>query len=231
MENFKSHFMKTLCCLLLSLLIGTAYAQNDARTTDTIYRSLTTIQADSLITANSSNTDFVIIDVRTPADFTNGHLQNAININYYDADFSVQIAALDHNKMYLLYCAAGSRSTATFNLMQTQNFREVYNMLGGINGWIGAGYPTTTTTDIAESDARGGLFTVYPNPVTSSTNIQLLQSNSAKIKVTNISGNCLFTPETISDTYRLDMSDWATGIYLLTIETDDYTRTKTIIKL
>ena len=222
--------MRTLCCLLLCLMISTAYAQNDARTTDTIYRSLTTLQADSLIAANNSNADFIIIDVRTPGDFSIGHLQNAININYYDADFSLQIAALDHNKMYLLYCAAGSRSTATFNMMQTQNFREAYNMLGGINGWISAGYPTTTTTVIAESDARQKLFTVYPNPVINSANIQLLQNNSAKITVTNMTGNCLFASETISGTYKLDMSDWATGLYFLTIETDGTIRTKTLIK-
>jgi len=72
----------------------------------------------------------VVLDVRTPAEYTSGHLQNARNLDFKAADFSNQIAQLDTTKMYVLYCASGNRSGKAATLMQQQGFRKVVNAGG-----------------------------------------------------------------------------------------------------
>jgi len=50
---------------------------------------------------------------------------------------------LNKNKIYLIYCRSGRRSENALNMMKELDFREVYNMLGGINSWKAEGLPTT----------------------------------------------------------------------------------------
>jgi len=49
---------------------------------------------------------------------------------------------LDKNKTYLIYCRSGARSGSALDIMAELNFREVYNILGGINQWKAEGFPT-----------------------------------------------------------------------------------------
>src|SRR5205809_7145657 len=58
----------------------------------------------------SSNTNVVVLDVRTPREFEAGHIKGATNINFNDKEFAKRVAALDKNKTYVVHCAAGGRS-------------------------------------------------------------------------------------------------------------------------
>ena len=129
----------TLYISLVFLFLG--FTQLKANT-DTLIVDINTTQAHDTITAYSGNPNFVILDVRTPAEYAT-HIQGAVNINYYDANFSLIIDSLNRGKVYLIHCAGGSRSAQVRNIMQTKHFRTVYNMLGGINGWNTAGYSST----------------------------------------------------------------------------------------
>jgi len=71
-----------------------------------------------------------------------GSLQNAINLDYYSETFRNELNQLDKNKTYLIYCRSGSRSGRALDIMTELNFREVYNMLGGIIDWKADGLPT-----------------------------------------------------------------------------------------
>lgn len=123
--------------LLLALLLVSiaSFAQSG----DTVYRTISIYQSDSLIQTNQTNPDFIIIDVRTPTDFNTCHINGAINMNYYDADFNQRLTALDHSKFYLIYCQSGTRSGKVFTTMQTDNFKTVYNMNGGFGSYKSAG--------------------------------------------------------------------------------------------
>ena len=99
-------------------------------------------EASSLIQNNRNNPDFVIIDVRTPQEFADGHIANATNIDYYAATFRNDINKLDKSKTYLIYCRSGGRSGNTLKIMEELNFGKVYNMLGGIIAWDAAKLPT-----------------------------------------------------------------------------------------
>lgn len=72
-----------------------------------------------------------ILDVRTTPEFVGGHLQNATNLDYKDANFKTQLAGLDKTKPYLVYCAAGGRSSKAVTLMQEMGFQQIYNATEG----------------------------------------------------------------------------------------------------
>ena len=80
-----------------------------------------------------------VVDVRTPGEFTGGHLKNAVNIDVNSSDFQQQIATLDKNQPVFVYCLAGSRSASAASYMRGQGFATVYEMNGGILKWKSAG--------------------------------------------------------------------------------------------
>lgn len=83
--------------------------------------------------------DLVILDVRTPDEFDAGHLSGAVNVDYYAADFTDQLDALDRDVPYFVYCRSGNRSEAAVDLMQDLGFAEIHELQGGIVAWAEAG--------------------------------------------------------------------------------------------
>jgi len=111
-----------------------------------IIEDITPQEAFTLIQENQDNPDFVIIDVRTPEEFAEEHIENAINIDYRSETFQDELNKLDKNKTYLIYCRTGGRSGNALNIMAELDFSEVYNMLDGINGWKAEELPTIQET-------------------------------------------------------------------------------------
>lgn len=87
--------------------------------------------------------DFILLDVRTPEEFSSGHLENAVNINYYNQDFANQLANLDADKKVLLYCKSGSRSSGAAEKLVKAGFDEVIELKGGMLAWQASGLPVT----------------------------------------------------------------------------------------
>ncbi|UOQ70726.1 rhodanese-like domain-containing protein [Hymenobacter cellulosilyticus] len=69
----------------------------------------------------------VVLDVRTPEEFSTGHLRGAQNLNFRDPNFPSLLAGLDTTKTYVLYCASGNRSGKASVLMQEKGFRKLVN--------------------------------------------------------------------------------------------------------
>ena len=130
----KSNFM--VFVLSLSLFFGCAPPGErggsetpilglDAQTR--IIKDITPKEAFTLIKNNRHNSSFVILDVRTPHEFREGHLSGAINLDYYSSTFRNDLDNLDKDETYLIYCHSGMRSGATLNLIK--KFLLVYNQL------------------------------------------------------------------------------------------------------
>ena len=98
-------------------------------------------EAQALIDAG----DVLLLDVRTPEEFAEGHLAGAENIDFYATDFADQIGALDPDKKYVVYCRSGNRSGQATSLMAEQGFTTVADVDGGIVAWEAAGLPTVAT--------------------------------------------------------------------------------------
>jgi len=86
----------------------------------------------------------VIIDVRTPAEFAEGHLAGAVNIDVESPDFAARIAQLDPAGTYAVYCRSGNRSAAALSQMATVGFTNIYHLGGGIGAWQAAGGEVVT---------------------------------------------------------------------------------------
>ena len=99
-------------------------------------------EALNLIQENQNNPDFVILDVRTAEEVADGHIEEAINIDFYSETFRDEVNRLDKNRTYLIYCRSGRRSGNALDIMAELNFREVYNISDGIIAWEAAGLPT-----------------------------------------------------------------------------------------
>ncbi|WP_374460891.1 thioredoxin domain-containing protein [Chryseobacterium taeanense] len=85
--------------------------------------------------------DAQLVDVRTPGEFRNGHLKNAMNIDWNADDFTEKAKVLDKEKPVFLYCMSGPRSTAAAAKLQEMGFKNVYEMQGGMMKWRNANLP------------------------------------------------------------------------------------------
>lgn len=82
-----------------------------------------------------------VIDVRTPGEYAEGYLKNAVNIDVNSSSFETEIQKLDTAKTVFVYCLAGSRSASAARYMRQLGFKTVYEMQGGILKWKKAGKP------------------------------------------------------------------------------------------
>lgn len=88
--------------------------------------------------------DTAIIDVRTPAEFADGHLPGAVNIDVQSPDFTAEVAGLDPSIPYAVYCRSGNRSQVAIDVMAQNGLTKVYHLGGGIGAWQQAGGEVVT---------------------------------------------------------------------------------------
>jgi phage shock protein E len=86
----------------------------------------------------------ITLDVRTPGEFMSGFIQGAQNIDFQSGNFENEIAALDKNATYAVYCRSGNRSGQAVKVMHDAGFHNVYNLNGGVIDWTNAGMPLVT---------------------------------------------------------------------------------------
>lgn len=76
--------------------------------------------------------EIVLIDVRTPEEYQAGHVENALNINFFDENFTDQIKDLNTDKTLYLYCRSGKRSMNASKALSSLGY-QVVNLEGGYN--------------------------------------------------------------------------------------------------
>ncbi len=121
---------------VLSLLALTACSSNSVTVSN-----LDPTQFQSKIQEDGVKT----IDVRTPDEFNTGHIAGAINIDVDSSTFDSDIAKLNKNTTYAVYCHSGRRSGIATDKMVKAKFLSVFNLLNGIQGWMSAGLPLVRT--------------------------------------------------------------------------------------
>lgn len=78
-----------------------------------------------------------VVDVRTPAEFAEGHLPGAVNINVEDPAFPEEVAKLDPSADYAVYCRSGNRSRVAVDFMTQAGVTHTVGLDGGIGAWKG----------------------------------------------------------------------------------------------
>ncbi len=104
------------------------------------YGAVTVAEAQALI---DTNPELVIVDVRTPEEFADGHIEGAILLPVSElADRLDELAPEDE---LLIYCRTKNSSTTAMTILTANGFTQQFHMHEGITGWVAAGYPTVST--------------------------------------------------------------------------------------
>ena len=88
----------------------------------------------------ASSVGQIIIDVRTPQEFVNGHIEGAININLFDKTFENKLLKLDKSKPVFIYCRSGKRTASASKKASELGFVNVNDLQGGIKNWVKSNY-------------------------------------------------------------------------------------------
>jgi len=97
--------------------------------------NVTVAKAQKLIKERAGKADFVILDVRTPTEFAEGHIDRAVNLDVQSRDFEKGLRKLDREKSYLVYCRTGNRSRKATVAMEALGFRSIFHMTEGVVRW------------------------------------------------------------------------------------------------
>ncbi len=107
-------------------------APSEVQMSDAESKTLQTIAAPAFLAEHKKDMGAVVLDVRTPEEFAEGHLRSAVLMDFYAPDFKDSIAQLDKGKSYYVYCRSGNRSGKTLAMMRELGFTHVLDAAGGI---------------------------------------------------------------------------------------------------
>ena len=80
--------------------------------------------------------DIQLIDVRMLGEYNVGHIEGALNIDFYKPSFIDSVNELDKSKITVVYCKSGNRSNKSALIMDSLGFIEIYDFNKGMNGWL-----------------------------------------------------------------------------------------------
>ncbi|WP_440879349.1 rhodanese-like domain-containing protein [Tenacibaculum sp. C7A-26P2] len=93
------------------------------------------IKTSDLKTVLSTHSDIQLVDVRTPEEYAEGKINNAINIDVTSDNFEERVSnSLKKDSPVYLYCRSGGRSVIASKILINKGF-EVYNLEGGYINW------------------------------------------------------------------------------------------------
>ncbi|MEL7489452.1 MAG: rhodanese-like domain-containing protein [Pseudomonadota bacterium] len=144
--------MRILSVLLSTSLLFSAACAEKAVTADkasepasaaaeTVNAAIRDVAPEAAAALLAADAGVKVLDIRTPEEFAVGHIAGALNINFYDADFEEQLAALDKNAAYVLHCRSGGRSGRSLKSFKKLGFTNVSHLTAGFNGWRAAALP------------------------------------------------------------------------------------------
>ena len=116
--------------ILVSLSISVISCKNQEENTD-----VTILSVAEAKTILAEDPEAVFLDVRTPEEFRDGHIEGAVLINFFDTNFKQQVASLDKNKPVYIYCRSGNRSEKAGLILTQMGFTEIFDIEEGYMGW------------------------------------------------------------------------------------------------
>ncbi|MEM9908294.1 MAG: rhodanese-like domain-containing protein [Cyanobacteria bacterium P01_D01_bin.44] len=124
---------RNLIILVIAIALVTSLAANQLAASDLI-------TPDELITLIETDSPPAILDVRTPAEYAEGHVPGAVNIHFREISNRLdEVAALDQQKI-VVYCERGIRASIAETTLEAAGY-EVLQLEGDIVGWRSSGLP------------------------------------------------------------------------------------------
>jgi rhodanese-related sulfurtransferase len=123
--------MKKVIAILASALLLAGCSTSSTATDLSVSEFSTKVTEPGIIT----------LDVRTPGEFSEGHIGGALLVDFQSGNFENEIASLDKNQTYAVYCRSGNRSGQAVKVMSEAGFTKLYNLDGGVIDWANSGLP------------------------------------------------------------------------------------------
>lgn len=125
--------MKKLLFSILAALSLFANAQSQSE--------VEILEPQAFIERVKADTSAIILDVRQPEEFAEGHLAQAINLDWLNQTVFINgLAKLNKQKTYYIYCRSGRRSQAAAGKLKAEGF-QVVDLKGGYLHWVEVGMP------------------------------------------------------------------------------------------
>ena len=101
-----------------------------------IYRHKENITIKEMLEILKTNSNAVLLDVRSSQEYIEGHIRGSINIPVYDIEKQAK-NKLNKNSIIIVYCSAGIRSKRAIQILEKLGYDNLYNVEGGIeNLWM-----------------------------------------------------------------------------------------------
>jgi rhodanese-related sulfurtransferase len=98
--------------------------------------SVENISATALKQLLKQDKSLKLVDVRTPNEFKQGHIKNAVNIDVFKSDFVNQCESkFKTSDRLIIYCRSGQRSMNAAKKLEKAGFTSLYNLNGGVMAW------------------------------------------------------------------------------------------------
>ncbi len=111
------------------------------------YTNISAQEANSMINNSTSYPNLVILDVRSQGEYDAGHLCNATLVPLDELESRISELLPYNNTEIIVYCASGGRSAQASQILVNQGFTKIFNLQGGISGWISAGFEVCLSDD------------------------------------------------------------------------------------
>jgi thioredoxin 1 len=98
-------------------------------------KSYSLLDADAFGDTLKHTPEAIVLDVRTAGEFAEGHIANAVNIDWNGTEFATEAAKLDKNRPCFVYCLGGGRSAAAVEQLQKMGFGHICELKGGMLKW------------------------------------------------------------------------------------------------
>lgn len=159
--------------LLLSIATATLFF---AACNQSVKGNYASLEPNSFAKVADSLTNEQLIDVRTPAEFSTGHLKGAKNLDWNGGQLQQEAGKLDKTKPVMVYCRTGNRSKEAAAWLKKEGFTNVYEMNTGITGWQAQNLPVSMepTAPKQTMDATMEVTTTAYNKLVTSQSIVLV---------------------------------------------------------
>ena len=127
----KKYLWLLIASVMLFSIALVACEKENGSSGKTAYEQITPAKAKALM---DSEKDYIILDVRTPSEFAEGHIAGAILIPDYEIGEKAESILTDKEQLILVYCRSGRRSKNAASELATLGYTNIYEF-GGINDW------------------------------------------------------------------------------------------------
>lgn len=120
-------------CLVILLMMLMVLGLTGCEEKEMSYKQIGMEEAVSMM---ETETDYIILDVRTPEEFAEKHIPNAINVPNEVIGTEEIVELPDKDQLILVYCRSGNRSKQASEKLVALGYTNIYEF-GGINDWTG----------------------------------------------------------------------------------------------